>query len=166
MADFPTAEQALESDPATIMAKTTTTTTTTTSTESAPITTDSPTKDPLPQVKAQQSADDPLLEDLFTTLLSNKEAQSSQPTVNSHSRIGESTNTPSTQQPSYYPPGAKILAERDRQNIQFIPCMCPITMSSMQQFSASIPAAPTATVAESKHPKNLDAAEASTQPIN
>lgn len=50
-------------------------------------------------------------------------------------------------QPAFYSSDsiAKILAERDGQNIQFIPCMCPITLSSMQQLSGTKSKAITAT---------------------
>lgn len=153
-------EQALESEPATITTRATkiATTTTTTSTENIPITTDSPSKDTLSQTKAQQTASIP-------TILTN-EAQSNLPPSNSYYRGSESTNT-QPQQPFYYPTDAiaKILAERDRQNIQFIPCMCPITMSSMQQLSATISSAST-TIADIKHAKVFENTEATTQPIN
>lgn len=65
-----------------------------------------------------------------------------------------STTSPPMQQPAYYSSDAiaKILAERDGQNIQFIPCMCPITLSSMQQFSGTKSKATTTTTTTTTTP--------------
>lgn len=133
-----------------------------TTTETIPMPT-TPPKTTLTQTKSELVDVNPSTVDATS---SNNKIQSERPTLPQR-HIDDSVISPSVQQPviQYSAESiAKMLAERDGQNIQFIPCMCPITISSMQQLSATT--APPKTTAAPKQSNDIERTEASAQPID